>query len=242
MISDKTIEQLQEAVKAETIQIGNEQFVTRPIYRAPLLKEEKVSFLPLSTLSGFAEYVGAEMKSLPVGGLIIHIESHCQVALRSGIYGAYKQRDCYAVAQFETLFGKSFTFGQYYDHESFVVGLQSLFEPTLERETVLRVIGTIKESRVRETSDDGVSQAVSAKAGVALVAEVRVPNPVRLRPYRTFREVEQPESSFVLRVQSGEEKPMCALFEADGGRWKLEAIDSIAKYLRAAALELPIIS
>jgi hypothetical protein len=67
---------------------------------------------------------------------------------------------------------------------------------------------------------------------------------VELRPYRTFREIEQPASKFVLRVKRGGEgqKPGCALFEADGGFWKLEAIENIRKYIASKNLNITIIA
>ena len=62
-------------------------------------------------------------------------------------------------------------------------------------------------------------------------AEAAVPNPVTLAPFRTFRDVAQPASLFVLRVQGGGETPNVALFEADGGAWRLAAIENIKKWL-----------
>ncbi|MEB9776454.1 hypothetical protein P4K25_31445, partial [Bacillus cereus] len=59
----------------------------------------------------------------------------------------------------------------------------------------------------------------------------KVPNPVQLSPYRTFVEVEQPESKFVFRMREG---ARCGLFEADGGAWKLEAMNNIKEYLKEA--------
>ncbi|KHO31340.1 hypothetical protein OR63_10900, partial [Clostridium tetani] len=76
--------------------------------------------------------------------------------------------------------------------------------------------------------DDGVSQAATIKTGVASVNEVKVPNPVVLAPFRTFPEIEQPESKFIFRMQSG---PRAALFEADGGAWRNEAMIKIKAYL-----------
>lgn len=62
--------------------------------------------------------------------------------------------------------------------------------------------------------------------------DVIVPNPVTLRPYRTFLEVEQPESKFIFRIREGSDgQPMFKLVEADGGLWKYEAVDAIKKYL-----------
>jgi hypothetical protein len=47
-------------------------------------------------------------------------------------------------------------------------------------------------------------------------------------------EIKQPASSFVFRMHSGRgtgSPPTCALFEADGRMWRLEAIKSIKAWL-----------
>ena len=77
--------------------------------------------------------------------------------------------------------------------------------------------------------DNGINQTTTVKSGVASLAKATAPNPVTLRPYRTFTEVTQPSSQFVLRINKEAE---LALFEADGGKWKLEAIKNIADYLK----------
>jgi len=78
------------------------------------------------------------------------------------------------------------------------------------------------------TSDgNGVTQTVEARQGVALNAVVEIKPRVMLRPFRTFLEVEQPESEFLLRVDPDEG---IGFFEADGGIWKLEAKKNIADY------------
>lgn len=66
--------------------------------------------------------------------------------------------------------------------------------------------------------------------GIASKADAEVPNPVSLRPYRTFHEIEQPESLFVFRMKE-RDGMNCAIYEADGGAWRNTAIQSIKKYL-----------
>ena len=74
---------------------------------------------------------------------------------------------------------------------------------------------------------EGVTQTVEARQGVALNALIEIKPRVMLRPFRTFLEVEQPESEFLLRVDPDEG---IGFFEADGGIWKLEAKKNIADY------------
>lgn len=242
-LSDKALTAIQDAVKAEIItdKAGNE-YVTKTV---TLLKERTLpshAVIDVSTLTGLVDY--CKLKENLTGDekpFFIHVEDEQSVKLYSDVFGLAKQQTCFLTASFDALLGKSFRFGEFYDHESFIIGLQSLFEPTPQRAEVLKVIGTIKENQVREFGDDGVTQAVSAKAGIALVTDVPVPNPVYLKPFRTFREIDQPESPFILRVKSGKEKPTCALIEADGGKWKLTAIQRIKEFLEDK-LELPIIA
>ena len=65
-----------------------------------------------------------------------------------------------------------------------------------------------------------------------LFRSVKVPSPVILEPYRTFREIAQPESPYIVRVKSNEGKPpSVALFECEGEQWRLRAVDAIKSYL-----------
>lgn len=79
--------------------------------------------------------------------------------------------------------------------------------------------------------DDGVSQKTTIKSGIANKTDVIVPNPVKLRPYRTFAEIEQPQSSYVFRIQDGDHGPSFKLVEADGGLWKNATMKKIKDYL-----------
>lgn len=85
---------------------------------------------------------------------------------------------------------------------------------------------------------------MTARSGIARVEEISVPNPVFLAPFRTFREITQPLSPFVLRMKQGREGglPTVALFEADGGKWKLDAIQFIRDYLEGKIETVPIIA
>jgi hypothetical protein len=137
--------------------------------------------------------------------------------------------------------GHPLQWGAQVDAETFFIALQTGFVATPDREALLLLVASIRENSVRETVDDGVAQEVKTGRGVALVGNTRIPNPVRLAPFRTFRDVEQPSSLFVLRAYAaaqGSDRPRLALFEADGGTWKLDAIQEVAAYLREKLGEL----
>ena len=106
--------------------------------------------------------------------------------------------------------------------------MQTRMLPSENRDTVLRLAGAIKAEQSMQTADDGFSQKVTIKRGVATVGDVVVKNPVELTPLRTFFEVEQPTSPFVLRFN---DQANVALFEGDGGAWRLQAVRNIKEWL-----------
>lgn len=232
----KEVERLAREAAGQLVTIDDVTYSTTPLHdvRRPTPLCEPVK---LHTLSGMADFVRLHVGT--EGEVVaVHVVSHSLVRfMGAALEGAYRQREVYATVGHEDLFGGGFRFGQFIDAEQFVVAMQTLFVDSDDREAVLAVMGNLREEEVRTTGDDGVTQTVTAKAGVVLSKDVRVPNPVSLRPYRTFREVLQPASSFVLRLQGGGKAgstPSAALFEADGGAWKVEAIRNISVYLRSS--------
>ncbi|MDP5372489.1 hypothetical protein QU585_09990 [Lactiplantibacillus plantarum] len=120
-----------------------------------------------------------------------------------------------------------FEFGSWTDRESLNIALQSMFVKNDDRDTLLEFIGKYKESNDTIANDDGITQGATIKVGAGTVQDVKVPNPVTLMPFRTFTEVGQPESEFIFRMSQGMKG---ALFEADGGKWRLDAFTNIKDY------------
>lgn len=119
------------------------------------------------------------------------------------------------------------TMGRFIPYENAVIELRSLYIPNEDSNYLLKLLSNISsESKVTST-DNGVTQKVEAKSGIALNSMVEVKPRVTLQPFRTFIEVAQPESEFLLRVS---ERGEIGLFPADGGVWKLEATRNIAGY------------
>jgi hypothetical protein len=211
---------------------GGREWVTMPdgwTMADPSKAEPRPDFLALHTLTGVVDYVVANRDGLVLQSVMLHVCGPRVVHVLSQLQ-PLAVRFRYVEA---TVTADDFRFGQFYDTESFVVALQSLFEPSEERAALLALVGNIRDSKVSMFDDDGITQTVTAKQGVALSQLVKAPNPITLRPYRTFREVEQPASQFVFRLQGKDgAQPACALFEADGGRWRLRAVENIAAFLR----------
>jgi hypothetical protein len=193
------------------------------------------------TLAGFLDLVSAHIENYSTD-VLVHVVDHEEVQLIAKISDDWARRVVYAKAELIETTG--FPFGQFLNHEQFVIGVSSCFTSAADRDYLLKVASNISTERVGTSADDGISQQVGMKAGVVLKSTEILKSRVSLAPYRTFREVEQPSSEFILRVKQGAEGvvPTLALFEADGGNWKIAAIENVARYLRPAVKDIPVIS
>jgi hypothetical protein len=209
----------------ETHEIGDSVYSTQKLH---LVNDLTPKALEVRSLSGLVDYLISNFDGDQLSEQkMVHIISPTEVVAFSTFNRDFERNE-YIKAKAML---PEFRFDQWYDAETFNIKLQSAFVSNEDRSIMLQVVGNIKEENVRQVGDDGISQAVVAKTGVATQGNVLVPNSVVLAPYRTFVEVTQPESDFVFRMQNG---PRCALFEADGGAWKLTAMRHIKEYLQAA--------
>lgn len=185
------------------------------------------------TLTGLRDYLCENPDSIDLSKVIVEVLSPTKVVVVSIPESIWGRRESYIISSHNP---KAFPFGRGHNVEEFIIGLQSFFVQDATTATLLQVVSSlVSEANVNYT-DDGISQTVQAKTGIARVANVTVPNPVTLSPFRTFTELQQPASNFVFRITQGDKGPLCALHEAGGNAWELEAIKLIRNWLR---VELP---
>lgn len=181
--------------------------------------------LGVNTLTAVVDYIKGKPEEL-WESMILHVTSPVEVRLYSGLIDERAREE---LVQARAIVNE-FRFDNYYDQERFLIELQANFLDTEDLRTIMKVSGNIKSGTTANYSDDGVSQKTTVKMGVEL-SDVIVPNPVKLRPYRTFAEIEQPESSYVFRIKDTDRGPAFKLVEADGGLWKNDAMKKIKEYL-----------
>lgn len=187
--------------------------------------------LEISTLTSLVDYIKSRMAddfSVAVPEMIVHVQSETEVRLVS-VFNDDMER--WEIAKVKARLPR-ITLNEFIGQEQFVIQMQSMFVNTPDRGIVLQVAGNVEDKTVANYGDDGVSQKATIKTGLANVEDVIVPNPVKLKPFRTFHEIDQPEIDFVFRMRNSAGGVSCALFEADGGAWKFNAVHSIAEYLK----------
>lgn len=211
---------------------GGREYADRALH---LLGVELPEPLALTTLTSMVEYISQRCDPPRDGGLemplLLRVAGPAAVVLQSALLRPYAVREKLALSN---PILPAHPFGHWYDQESFLIWLLTAFVPDESTAALARVVGTLRDHKVLTLDDDGVTQQVTVSAGVVRSAVANVPNPIPLRPYRTFHEVEQPASLFVLRLRQANEGalPTMALFEVDDGRWRVEAVERIAAWLR----------
>lgn len=209
------------------VNVEGKAFSTKQLHP---VKEIGPTALEFNFLDSMVTYLKSDL-DISIGDdhkLIIEIVSPTEIALHTEIIGKFNQRftpvHCSALVT-------EFPWGRWTSPEEFIIMAQSRFVETEDLAKIRQIVGNVKTEEVFQFSDDGVSQQVTAKAGVARVENVVLPPRVKLAPYRTFMEIEQPESEFVFRARKAGDLPNFALFEADGGAWRIEAMKRIKAYL-----------
>lgn len=205
-----------------TVQVYSDKHLERVSKYIPRADE-----LNMHTLSSFVDYIKAGIDTM-APKMIIHVESPVKVSLYSQL-DEDRERECIVEVCAQV---PGFEYERFIDHERFCINVQSKFldDPDTDKALILTFAGTVENGSVAEYGDDGVTQKATVRQGIASKTDAIVPNPVKLRPYRTFIEVEQPVSQFIFRM-SDKNGIQCALFEADGGEWKIAAMKNIKDYL-----------
>lgn len=227
MINKEFIEKIEDMTGPKVIETVQGTFSDEHLYR---VENKLADTIVLSSLSGLAEMIKQEMSeyNLP---LFVRATS----AERVHVFGAIRddmQRERPFTAEAKFI---GFDFNEYISIENMIICLKSRFAPTEDRDYLVQLLGNITDQQSVQTKDDGITQSATVKSGIQLIGEQRIKPIVSLKPYRTFLEVEQPESDFLIRLKDGR----AALFEADGGAWEREAVKNVADKLRELLEDVP---
>lgn len=174
-----------------------------------------------------------------------HVESPVSVTLLKEVRVIGPRRSFHAKYASALLRRPCTIMGKFLSQEQFMIWAGANLADGPEKRELLAIVGGLVAADVREVSsnDSGVAQQVQLTAKVSLNT-IKTVKPIwTLRPNRTFSDVEQPESQFLLRLKNGSgDIPEVALFEADGGRWEMDAAKNIAEFLAEQDKESTVLS
>ena len=186
-------------------------------------EKHRLGTIKVSGLPGLVTMVKSEAGKLSVDPLFVEIVDPRNVR----VFGALDEdmdRDIWYSTEADV---PGFKNG-YRPYEEFVIELRSRF---VENEGSLYLLNLLSKMDISERStseDNGITQQVTVRQGIALKDTETVKPIVPLKPYRTFFDVDQPESEFLVRV---DRDGMIGLFESDGGMWRRSAKENIYAWL-----------
>ncbi len=181
----------------------------------------------------------------------MHIESPTAAALVARESDEYGRRQVFARATYPKDC-TTFSFGQWLNPENFIIAAQAGFQRVKiqnddgtfakDLDYVLSIASKITADSTVQHDDDGIAQRVALKQGIQLRTDAALQPRVNLAPYRTFAEIDQVVSTFIFRARVQGDAITLALFEGDGGRWRLTAVAAIKAWLSSQITGSPIIS
>lgn len=173
-----------EAMEPKVVTIAGKTYCDKDLSRYD--DEPMAEPIEASNLSSMIDYILSCTKELRES-MIIHVISPTKVELYSGL-NAERKRERLFVCRAET---PRFRYDEWYDQERFLIEMQANFEENTDLEAILKVSGNVEAKTTANYGDDGVTQKTTIKQGFASKADVLVPNPVTLIPYRTFLEMKR---------------------------------------------------
>lgn len=114
--------------------------------------------------------------------------------------------------------------------EEAMIAIRTRFQESQDSLYALKLLSDITTGSKITYNDNGIVTSVVTKTGIAMQSNESIRPIIKLRPYRTFQEVEQPESLFLIRIN----EHGITFVEADGGMWKLTARNTVKSYLEKA--------
>lgn len=246
MIDSTFVKAITDNVKVEKFVVEDRDGVKRTYSTKSLneVKPEPPPMLPkvsVYTLEGLAALIDqAKLDDLDKSDYFLQVIGHASVGLfakESDEEGRRQLLISASPVEFE-----QFKFGQWLDQESFVIAVAAKFAPTVDKDYVLKLASTLTDEDVMTSEDNGFNQKATVKAGVKVAENVTIKPQVDLAPFRTFPELGQPISSFVFRCRKSPLGPQLMLIEADGGKWKIDAISMIETKLKEIVKDIDIVA
>lgn len=223
------VEKIIELSKNEEHHINGEVYTDKPINYVPHIKHtpEKCRVYSLEALTTL---IKTEINKIPELPIFVEVVSERLVRVYSTYDEEFDRKNLYS-AETERIEN---SINYYHDKDEVITQLKSVYKHTDDIEYLLSLFNAISEESKVSDTDNGISQVVEATKGIQMKTNITIKPRVTLAPFRTFLEVEQPESEFLLRLKEGGQ---VLIKEADGGVWKLEAKKRVKEWLESRLAE-----
>lgn len=234
---DEVVKAVKDSVLTQIVKVRDKEYTSRQVYLPP--KEETVGALKVGSLTALVDYLNKGVDGHNSENLLIHVEDESTVKIYEQVETKDGSRQLWIEAEADLA---QFKWGVYLSQEEFISALQSLFIHSEDYDTVLQYVSNIVADEEVQISDDGIAQEIILQNGINRKS-TKIKNPIELAPIRTFTEIPQPVSPFILRMQKINGLVKTALYEADNGKWENDAREFIKDFLEEhLAVSIPILA
>lgn len=233
MINKDFIEKIEELSEPKLVEVDGEKFCKHRLTHIQVDKHPDPAIIYLSSLQSLLEYI--EGKNDDAEKYLIIANTPTNVSLYGEYLSDFGRRNNFVVCIHDEL---ELPISSWTPQTEFIIKLNTLFSETPDLERLIHVVSNIADVAQNKFDDDGISQEVTMRAGIERLSKETVKNPFMLKPYRTFYEIDQIESPFILRIDKGESGIEFNLFDSDGGIWQSKIISSIKEYLKTELVTL----
>ena len=201
------------------VQNGNYKFIEKAINVHEILETKTLT----SIISFIENNIGDIEKAI---NLFIHVVDYDKVLLKTG-YNFKNAYEHLVNARCENI---ALNINNYMSIEYAIIELQTKYIDNDDKADLLQVLASVRADSSIENNDDGVTQEVIMKKGIHTAVKKNFEPIKTLIPRRTFQDVNQPESQFLIRFKE-ENGIKVALFLADSDAWKQKAMANIETWL-----------
>jgi hypothetical protein len=239
MIDATFVQSIADRAAVQTFEVEGATFSSKALHEIKPAPDPQSQKVYVYTLNGFADLVREKFDAINLDDYVVHVTDYNRVKLIARGTDQWGRR--LELIEASPVKFDEFKFGQWLDQESFVIAVAAKFAQTDDKDYVLKIASSLTHDATTIAEDNGFSQKATVKVGMKVAENIVVKPQVLLAPYRTFPEIGQPISAFVFRARGGD-SPSLMLVEADGGKWKIDAVEEVARKLRVFDLGLPVIA
>jgi len=205
--------------------------------RDPIYLPDAIEF---DRLAGFASYI-KNRDTAKDDAVFIVVHSPFSVCAYKPFDPADRKNGRVVVAQadFQTD-SRNVQTSQWTGQEQFIIWLATQFVKSPERDRLVKIASSVTAEVTATAEDDGVTQVTSTRVSAAGHQKEKIENPFTLSLYRTWPEVKQPESLYMLRKRVERGAVELSLFDVAGDTWKLPAIKNICDFLNDQNIGVPV--
>lgn len=222
------IEKIQSMTTPQVIQCNDKRVIISNdgSYNEIVMDLEEVQFINLTSLDAVVQFVKTEAVHMTDSILYLTVPTHERVHCFTSPDSAKRNHRTFFYAADATDV-PGWEANMKMGFEEAQIALRTRFQETSDSLYAQKLLSDICTGSQVTFNDNGIATTVTTTRGVALQSKEAIRPIVKLRPYRTFQEIDQPVSEFLIRLSDR----AISFIEADGGMWKLTARKSIKAYL-----------